>query len=81
MALTATDKKEIERIARDEVKKFLNSTTLKQFEEKMVDLIVKEIRRGKAEKEIKELVVKMMREFYQVMWVQRSVWEPRLKNV
>jgi hypothetical protein len=81
MALTATDKKEIERIARDEVKKFLNSTTLKQFEEKMVDLIVKEIKRGKAEKEIKELVVKMMREFYQVMWVQRSVWEPRLKNV
>jgi len=81
MALTATDKKEIEKIARDEVKKFLNSTTLKQFEEKMVDLIVKEIRRGKAEKEIKELVVKMMREFYQVMWVQRSVWEPRLKNV
>lgn len=81
MALTATDKKEIEKIARDEVKKFLNSTTLKQFEEKMVDLIVKEIRRGKAEKEIKELVVKMMREFYQIMWVQRSVWEPRLKNV
>lgn len=81
MALTATDKKEIEKIARDEVKKFLNSTTLKQFEEKMVDLIVKEIKRGKAEKEIKELVVKMMREFYQVMWVQRSVWEPRLKNV
>jgi hypothetical protein len=81
MALTATDKKEIERIARDEVKKFLNSTTLKQFEEKIIDLIVKEIKRGKAEKEIKELVVKMMREFYQVMWVQRSVWEPRLKNV
>jgi hypothetical protein len=81
MALTATDKKEIEKIARDEVKKFLNSTTLKQFEEKMVDLIVKEIKRGKAEKEIKELVVKMMREFYQIMWVQRSVWEPRLKNV
>lgn len=81
MALTATDKKEIEKIARDEIKSFLGSSTMKQMEEKMIDLIVKELKRGKAEKEVKDLVIRMMREFYQTMWVQRSVWEPRLKNV
>ena len=47
----------------------------------MIDLIVKELKKGKAEKEVKDLVIRMMREFYQTMWVQRSVWEPRLKNV
>ena len=81
MALTATDKKEIEKIARDEIKSFLGSSTMKQMEEKMIDLIVKERKKGKAEKEVKDLVVRMMREFYQTMWVQRSVWEPRLRNV
>jgi hypothetical protein len=81
MALTATDKKEIEKIARDEIKSFLGSSTMRQMEEKMIDLIVKEIKKGKAEKEVKDLVVRMMREFYQTMWVQRSVWEPRLRNV
>ena len=81
MALTATDKKEIEKIARDENKSFLGSSTMKQMEEKMIDLIVKELKKGKAEKEVKDLVIRMMREFYQTMWVQRSVWEPRLKNV
>ncbi len=81
MALTATDKKEIEKIARDEIKSFLGSSTMKQMEEKMIDLIVKELKKGKAEKEVKDLVIRMMREFYQTMWVQRSVWEPRLKNV
>ena len=81
MALTATDKKEIEKIARDEIKSLLGSSTMKQMEEKMIDLIVKELKKGKAEKEVKDLVIRMMREFYQTMWVQRSVWEPRLKNV
>ena len=81
MALTATDKKEIEKIARDEIKSVLGSSTMRQMEEKMIDLIVKEIKKGKAEKEVKDLVVRMMREFYQTMWVQRSVWEPRLRNV
>ena len=81
MALTATDKKEIEKIARDEIKSFLGSSTMKQMEEKMIDLIVKELKKGKAEKEVTDLVIRMMREFYQTMWVQRSVWEPRLKNV
>jgi hypothetical protein len=62
------------------VKQFLDSQTLKQFEDKMLDKIAKEIKRGKLEGEVKDLVVKMFREFYQFMWMNRSYWEPKLKN-
>ena len=81
MALTATEKKEIEVIARKEIIDFFHANTMSQFEDKMVELISKEIKRGKVQGDIKELVVKMFSEFYQFMWMQRSYWEPRLKNV
>jgi hypothetical protein len=81
MALTATEKKEIEVLIRKEIKDFLGSSTMRQFEEKMIDTIAREAKRGKVEKEIKEIVVKIFSEFYQFMWTQRSYWEPRLKNV
>jgi hypothetical protein len=80
MALTNSDMKEIEVLIRKEIKQFLDSQTLRQFEDKMLDKIAKEIKRGKLEGEVKDLVVKMFREFYQFMWMNRSYWEPRLKN-
>jgi hypothetical protein len=81
MALTATEKKEIEVIARKEIKDFLQANTMSQFEDKLIDMMVKEIRRGKPGTEIRDIVVKIFSEFYQFMWMQRSYWEPRLKNV
>jgi len=81
MALTNTDKKEIERIARKEIKDFLNSNTLRQYEDKILDLIAKEIKRGKLTGDVNELVSKIFREFYMIMWTKRSFWEPNLKNV
>ena len=81
MALTQTEKKEIETFVKKEIKEFLNSNTLKQFEDKILDMIAKELKRGKLETETKEIVIKIFREFYQLMWTQRSMWEPRLRNV
>jgi hypothetical protein len=81
MALTTTEKKEIEILIRKEIKDFLGSNTMRQFEDKMIDMIAKEAKRGRVEKEIKEIVVKIFSEFYQFMWTQKSYWEPRLKNV
>jgi RNase P/RNase MRP subunit POP5 len=81
MALSSTEKKEIETLIRKEIKDFLGSNTMNKFEDKMIDLISKEVKRGKIQGDVKELVVKMFSEFYQFMWVQRSYWEPRLKNV
>lgn len=80
MALTDSDKKQIETIVRKEIKDFLGSNTVRQYEEKLMDMLSKEIKRGKLEGDVKEVVIKVFREFYNFMWTQRGYWEPRLKN-
>ena len=80
MALTSSESKEIEVMIRKEIKAFMNNNTVKQFEDQLMDRIQKEIKRGKLEGEVKEITIRMFREFYQFMWVNRSYWEPRLKN-
>lgn len=81
MALSNSDKKEIEVMVRKEIKDFLDSNTLKQFEDKMIQTIQKEIQRGKLQGDVNDIVVKIMREFYKIMWTRRSFWEPSLKSV
>ncbi len=80
MALTNSETKEIEVIIRKEIKNFMDNNTVKQFEDKLIDRISKEIKRGKLEGDIKDITLRMFREFYQFMWMNRSYWEPRLKN-
>lgn len=80
MAFTSSEIKEIERISRKEIRDFFQSSTVKQFEDKFLEKIQKEIKKGKLEGEVKEIALKMFREFYQFMWQNRSYWEPRLKN-
>jgi ribosomal protein S20 len=80
MALSNSDKKEIEVMVRKEIRNFMENNTIKQFEDKLMDKIQKEIKRGKLEGDIKDITLRMFREFYQFMWMNRSYWEPRLKN-
>jgi hypothetical protein len=80
MALTSSEVKEIEVIIRKEIKSFMGNNTIKQFEDALMDKIQREMKRGKLEGEVKDITLKMFREFYQFMWVNRSYWEPRLKN-
>jgi hypothetical protein len=80
MALNQTDKREIEIMIRKEIKDFMGHTTMKQFEDKFLDTIAKEIKRGKLEGDVKDIVLKMFREFYNFMWVNRNYWESRIKN-
>ena len=80
MALTATDKKEIETMIRKEIRSFMDNNTLKQFEDKLMDRIAREIKRGKLTCDVKDITLRMFREFYQFMWMNRSYWEPRLRN-
>jgi hypothetical protein len=80
MALTQTEKKEIETIIRNEIKDFLGSTTAKQFEDKLMDKISKDLKRGKMEKDVKELIIKSFREFYTIMYQQRSFWESKFRS-
>jgi hypothetical protein len=82
MALTATDKREIEIMMRKEIKSFLNSNTTKQFEDKLVDRIKKEMgRNGKLNNDVKDLIIKSFREFYTIMYQQRSFWESKFRGV
>jgi len=80
MALTSSEQKEIEIIIRKEIKSFMENNTIKQFEDKLMDKISKEIKKGKLEDDVKDITLRMFREFYQFMWMNRSYWEPRLKN-
>jgi hypothetical protein len=80
MALTQSDKREIESLIKKEIKDFLGSATAKQFEDKLIDSIAKEMKRGKLETDVKDIVIRVFREFYNVMWTNRGYWEPRLKN-
>jgi hypothetical protein len=80
MALTTSDKKEIETMIRKEIRSFMDNNTLKQFEDKLLDRIGREIKRGKLEGDVKDITLRMFREFYQFMWMNRSYWEPRLRN-
>ena len=80
MALSAADKREIETLVRKEIKDFIGTNTLKQFEEKLLDMVIKDMKRGKTEKEIKDLVIKMFTEFYGMMYQQRSMWQGRLRS-
>jgi len=80
MALTSSENKEIEIMIRKEIRSFMDNNTIKQFEDKLLDRIGKEIKRGKLEGDVKDITLRMFREFYQFMWMNRSYWEPRLKN-
>ena len=64
MALTATEKKEIETMIRKEIKSFMENNTIKQFEDKLLDRISREIKRGKLEGDVKDITLRMFREFY-----------------
>ena len=64
MALTATEKKEIEVMIRKEIRSFMDNNTIKQFEDKLLDRISREIKRGKLEGDVKDITLRMFREFY-----------------
>jgi hypothetical protein len=82
MALNQTEKREIETLIKKEIKDFLGSTTAKQFEDKLVERISKEMKKnGKLDGQLKDLIIKSFREFYTIMYQQRSFWESKFKGM
>jgi hypothetical protein len=80
MALSQSDKREIETLIRKEIKDFMGSTTVKQFEDKLMQKISKDIQKGKLEKDVKDLIIKSFKEFYTMMYQQKSYWETKFRN-
>ena len=82
MALNQSEKREIENLIKKEIKDFLGSSTAKQFEDKLVEIISKEMKKnGKLDGQIKDLIIKSFREFYTIMYQQRSFWESKFKGM
>lgn len=81
MALTNTDKKEIEVMIRREIKDFLGSSTVQQMEKKILEMISKELKKGSLRGDVNNAIINIMKEFYQIMWTRKGFWENQLKNV
>ena len=80
MAFNQTEKNEIEKIVKKEVKEFLESNTLKQFETKLIDIISSEVKKGGINKDIKLIVTKSLQDFYEYLFTTRNIWGDRLKR-
>ena len=81
MALSASEKKEIEVLIRKEIKDFFDSNTSKQFENKLLDKVTQEIKKGKLKTNVKDIVWKSFQEYFTVMYQQRNYWEQKFRNV
>ncbi len=79
MALTKTDKDEIARIARKEIKDFMSKP---QFKSEVQKVVAKEIKSGRNTRtEIVDIVSKVMLELYKTFWFRRSMWQSEIKRV
>ena len=81
MPFSSKEKKEIESIVKKEIKDFFSSNNAKQFEDKLIDKISKELQRGGLRKDVKEVVVKAFLEYFTVMYQQKGFWEQKFRNV
>jgi len=84
MALTKTDKKEIERITKKEIKDFLKSAS---FEKDVVDVVEKELKKKNSNlskthrSEVVDVSTKVLIELYKTFWLRRNFWDSQIKNV
>jgi|TARA_R110001606_G_scaffold370527_1_gene527009 hypothetical protein len=79
MALTKTDKDEIARIARKEMKDFMSKA---QFKNEVQKVVTDEIKKGRNTRtEIVDIVSKVMLELYKTFWFRRSMWQSEIKRV
>ncbi len=78
MALTKTDELKIERIARKEMRNFLNNTQLQNM---VINTVRREIKDKRNEKRIVELCSKVFVELYKTLWMRRSMWDTQIKRV
>jgi hypothetical protein len=78
MALTDTDKREIEKITKKEIKNFMDST---QAHKIVVDMVKKEMGTRDINDKIIDLSTKVVVELFKTLWQRKSFWEGALKNV
>ena len=80
MALSSTEKKEIESMIRKEIKSFLKADTVKQFENNLIDVLSKEVKKGRLRGDINDVVIDLTTEFYYQLWSKKNQCQSALKN-
>jgi hypothetical protein len=78
MALTDSDKREIEKITKKEIKSFMDST---QAHKIVVDMVKKEMGTRDINDKVIDLSTKVVVELFKTLWQRKSFWENALKNV
>jgi AAA+ superfamily predicted ATPase len=78
MALNQTDKNEIERMIRKEIKDFLTST---DAHKKVIAIIKKELRGKDMDDRMVEIATKSISELFKTLWTRKSFWEGPLKSL
>lgn len=78
MALTDQDRKEIERIAKKEIKDFMDTTNAHKI---VVKIIQDELGTRKIDDKIVDLSTKVVVELFKTLWQRKSFWESALKSV
>ena len=78
MPFSNADKQEIEKIARKEMKDFLDST---QAHSIVIKVIQKELGTKNIDDKIVDLSSKVVVELFKTLWQRKSFWETSLKNV
>lgn len=78
MPFTDTDKKEIERIAKKEIKDFMDSTNAHKI---VIDMVKKEMGTRDINDKVIDLATKVVVELFKTLWQKKSFWESSLKNV
>tara|TARA_R110001583_G_scaffold96446_2_gene240772 strand:- start:530 stop:772 length:243 start_codon:yes stop_codon:yes gene_type:complete len=79
MALTKTDKDEIARIARKEMKDFVDKAAFKNTIKDIIDQQMKGGRKTRAE--VVDIVSKVTLELYKTFWFRRTMWQGEIKRV
>lgn len=78
MAITSTDKKEIETLIKKEIKAFMDST---QANKLVIKMIQDELGTKKIDDKIVDLASKVVVELFKTLWMRRGFWETPIKNV
>ncbi|HOH61299.1 MAG TPA: hypothetical protein PK698_02270 [Bacilli bacterium] len=78
MALTSSDKSQIETIARKEIKSFMDST---QAHNIVMRIIQKELGGRRIDERMVDLATKVVVELFKTFWQRKSFWEGAIKNV
>jgi hypothetical protein len=78
MAISNSDKLEIEKIVRKEMKDFLDTTNAHNV---VIKVIQKELGTRNIDDKIVDLSTKVVVELFKTLWQRKSFWETSLKSV